>query len=416
MIALRRSILWCVAAGIVVGAQGCATGPAKQTVTSTAVVSAQTTVAEETLLDVGIHVLEVPKADAGAKEAGAATPEIRAAEARFIPYHLKQTLQRTGYWGAVRVVPDQAEAVDVSVKGKLIESNGETLTVQFQVADVTGRLWFDNEYSAELTKQSYASLGEKDYDPYQDLYNRVANDMLAHLQKLTPREIATIRRVALLKFAKSIAPYAFAGYLAQDDSGTTKVNRLPAESDPMLIRVQRIREREHMFIDTVNQYYGNLYNDMREPYGQWRKSYLEELTQKRELERQAWERRILGVAAIVGAVLIGSKFGDTAGGNAAQGVMVIGGIEVFRSGSQFANDAKIHEDAIKELSESFNGDVAPIVDEVEGRTVKLSGSVETQYAQWRTTLRELFVAETGRSPDTDASVGGAPGTSVSGRQ
>ena len=415
MTAVPRSIFWCLVALVVAGAQGCATGPAKQTVAPTTVISAQSAVAEEKLLDVGIHVLEVPKPDADAKEEGASNPEIRAAEARFIPFHLKQTLQQTGYWGAVRVVPNTAEEVDVNVKGKLIESNGETLRVQFRVADVTGRVWFDNEYSAELTKQSYASLGQKDYDPYQDLYNRVANDMLAHMQKLSPQEIATIRRVALLKFARSIAPFAFAGYLAQDGSGTIRVNRLPADGDPMLQRVQRIREREYMFIDTVNQYYGNLYNDMREPYGQWRKSYLDEKTQQRALERQAWTRRILGVAAVVGAALVGVNFGDTAGGVAAQSLLVIGGVEAFRSGNRYAEDAKINEDAIKELAASFKGDVAPIVDEVDGHTVKLSGSVETQYAQWRSTLRELFVAETGQSPDTAASAGVSPGTSDRGR-
>ncbi len=427
MISMLRLIVCGVAALVVAGVQGCATGPTKQTVTPTSVMSAQTAVAEEKLLDVGIYVLQTPKADPEPKNSVVAGPEagpdakqggaseIHAAEARFIPFHLKQTLQRTGYWGAVRVVPDRAEEVDVSVKGRLLESNGETLRVQITVADVTGRVWFDNEYSAVATVQSYSSLKEKDHDPYQDLYNRIANDMLAYLQKLGTREIAEIRRVALLKFAKSVAPYAFAGYLAQDGSGITRVSRLPAESDPMLLRVKRIREREYMFIDTVNQYYGNLYSDMREPYGQWRKSYLEELNQQRALERQAWERRILGAAAIVGAVLIGSRYGDTSAGNVAQGVMVIGGIEVFRSGSQFANDAKIHADAIKELGVSFKGDVAPIVDEVEGRTVKLSGSVETQYAEWRRTLREMFVAETGQSPETAASAREAPGTSGSGR-
>ncbi len=415
MIALRRLILCGVATLIAAGTQGCATGPAKQTVTPTAIISAQAAVPEDKLLDVAIHIFATPEANTGAKDGGASNPDVRAAEARFIPFHLKQTLQRTGYWGAVRVVPDRAEEVDVSVTGKLLESNGETLRVQVKVADVTGRVWLDNEYSAVATVQSYTSLKEKDYDPYQDLYNRVANDMLAYQQKRSPEEIADIRRVAMLKFAKSVAPYAFAGYLVQEDSGIIRVSRLPAETDPMLKRVQRIREREYMFIDTVNQYYGSLYNDMREPYGQWRKSYLEELTQQRELERQAWERRILGIAAIVGAVLIGNRYGGTSGGSVAQGVMVIGGIEVFRSGSQFARDAKIHEDAIKELGVSFKGDVAPIVDEVDGRTVKLSGSVETQYAEWRRTLREMFVAETGQSPDASVSAREAPGTTGSGR-
>jgi hypothetical protein len=429
MIGAWRSILWSAAALVVMAAQGCATGPAKQEVTSTTVISARTAVPEDRLLDVGIHVLQTPATQAAAKggaagtsaeesdpkDGGASNPEIQAAEARFIPFHLKQTLQHTGYWGAVRVVPDRSEDVDVSVTGRLLESNGETLRLQFQVADVTGRVWFDNEYSAVATKKSYASLKEKDYDPYQDLYNRVANDMLAYLQKLGAPEIAEIRRVSMLKFANGIAPYAFAGYLVQNSSGITHVNRLPADNDPMYQRVQRIRAREYMFIDTVNQYYGNLYDDMRGPYGQWRKSYLEELDQQRALEKQAWERRILGVAAIVGAVLIGSRWGGTSAGNIASGVMVIGGVEVFRSGSQFANDAKIHADAIKELGASFKGDVAPIVDEVEGRTVKLSGSVDTQYAEWRRTLREMFVAETGQSPEPAAAAKEASGASASGR-
>jgi len=412
----RGPLPWIAAVACALALQGCATGPAKQTVTATPIIAAQAAVPEDTLLDVGIHVLEVPKAAADAQEKDGSSPEIRSAEARFIPFHLKQTLQRTGYWGAVRVVPDQAQEVDVSVSGRLIESNGETLRVQFKVADVTGRVWFDNEYSAELTAASYNGLKGKDFDPYQDLYNRVANDMLRELRKLSAREVATIRRVALLRFARSIAPYAFAGYLVQDSAGLTSVSRLPADGDPMFERVKRIRAREYMFIDTVNQYYGNLYSDMREPYGQWRKSYIDELTQKRELERQAWQRRLLGAAAIVGAVLIGNQFNSN-GGYVVRDLMVIGGIEVIRSGQQYANDAKIHEDAIKELGASFKGDVAPIVDEVEGHTVKLSGSVETQYAEWRRTLRDLFTAETGQTASTDAApaAGGSPATSGSDR-
>ena len=429
MIKAWRPILWSAAALVVVVAPGCATGPAKQEVTSTTVMSARTAVPEDRLLDVGIHVLQTPNAqpaakggaagtsaeDSDSKDGGASNSQIQAAEARYIPFHLKQTLQRTGYWGAVRVVPDRAEETDVSVQGKLLESNGEVLRLQFKVADVTGRVWFDNEYSAVATQKSYASLKEKDYDPYQDLYNRVANDMLAMLQKLSVQEIAQIRRVAMLKFASSIAPYAFSGYLVQDKSGITHVSRLPAENDPMYQRVQRIRAREYMFIDTVNQYYGNLYDDMRGPYGQWRKSYLEELDQQRALERKAWERRILGVAAIVGAVLIGTNFGGTAAADVASGVMVVGGIEAIRSGNQVADDAKIHADAIKELGASFKGDVGPIVDEVEGRTVKLSGSVDAQYAEWRRTLREMFVAETGQSPEPTTAAREAPGTGTSGR-
>lgn len=374
---------------------GCATGPAKHDVEHTEAIRADRSVPEALLLDVGIQVFETATmTSAEARKAGT-DPKILEAEARFIPLHLKKTLQHTGQWGAVRVVPARAEEVDVSVSGKLLESNGEQLRIEIKVVDATGRVWFHNEYAAQATEESYAALDKKqERDPYQDLYNRIANDMLAHSQQLTAKEISAIRQVALLKFARSVIPLAFATHLAQDDEGLFKVSKLPADNDPMFERANRIRAREHMFIDTVNLYYGNLYDDMRQPYGQWRKSSLVELNQQRELERKAWGMRALGVAALIAAAVVGGNSSSSMN-QAAGNILIIGGIESFRAGHQFANDARVHEAALKELGVSFKADVAPVVDEVEGRTIKLSGSVDAQYAEWRRTLRELFAAETG---------------------
>lgn len=391
-----RFPLWMLIAALApAGLPGCATGPVKQLVEPTNAIHADQPVPEAALFDVGIQVFETAAISAEAAREKSTDPKILEAEARFIPFHLKKTLQQTGQWGAVRVVPARAEEVDVNVSGKLLESNGEKLRVEIKVVDATGRLWFHNEYVAEATDQSYEALDKKqDRDPYQDLYNTIANDLLAYRQQLKEREISAIRQVALLKFARSVAPYAFAPYLVQERDGLFKVSKLPADDDPMFERVNRIRAREYMFIDTVNNFYGNLYDDMRRPYGQWRQSYLKELNQKRELERKLWERRILGAAAILGAAVIGSN-SNSAGSVFARDILLIGGFETIRSSGQFANDARVHEAALKELGVSFKADVAPVVDEVEGRTIKLSGSVDAQYAEWRKTLRELFTAETG---------------------
>jgi len=391
-----RFPLWMLIAALApAGLPGCATGPVKQLVEPTNAIQADQPVPEAALFDVGIQVFETAAISAEAAREKSTDPKILEAEARFIPFHLKKTLQQTGQWGAVRVVPARAEEVDVNVSGKLLESNGEKLRVEIKVVDATGRLWFHNEYVAEATDQSYEALDKKqDRDPYQDLYNTIANDLLAYRQQLKEREISAIRQVALLKFARSVAPYAFAPYLVQERDGLFKVSKLPADDDPMFERVNRIRAREYMFIDTVNNFYGNLYDDMRRPYGQWRQSYLKELNQKRELERKLWERRILGAAAILGAAVIGSN-SNSAGSVFARDILLIGGFETIRSSGQFANDARVHEAALKELGVSFKADVAPVVDEVEGRTIKLSGSVDAQYAEWRKTLRELFTAETG---------------------
>ena len=389
------------------GLYGCATGPARQSVSPTEAIRANAVPPEASLLDVGIQVLKTVELDAETAKEEGTHPKILEAEARYIPFHLKKTLQETGQWGAVRVLPARAEEVDVSVSGTLLESNGETLRVAIKVIDATGRLWFHNEYEAEVTEKSYEALDKKDSDPYQDLYNRVANDMLAYRQQLAARELSAIRQVALLKFARSVAPQAFATYLVQDTEGLFRVSRLPADDDPMFERVNRIRAREYMFIDTVNLYYNNLYDDMRQPYGQWRRSSLQELNQKRALERKAWTRRLLGLAAIIGGAVVGNN-SNSSGGAAASSVMVLGGYEIFRSGGQFASDAKVHEAALRELGDSFKADVEPVLDEVEGRTLKLSGSVDAQYAEWRRTLRELFARETGLSPVASTPPDGSP--------
>jgi hypothetical protein len=407
MSAAWRRFRWLTAALAAAGLSGCAFGPVKYTVEPTEAIHADRALADAALLDVGIQVLETAEISAEAAREQKTDPKILEAEARFIPFHLKKTLQQTGQWGAVRVVPARAEEVDVNVSGKLLESNGEKLRVEIKVVDATGREWFHNEYTAAVTEKSYDVLDKKlDRDPYQDLYNQIANDMLAFRQQLSEKEIAAIRQVAQLKFARSLVPYAFASYLVQNGEGMFTVNRLPADSDPMLERVNRIRARENMFIDTVNNYYANLYDDMRQPYGQWRRSYLQELNQKRELERKTWERRILGAAAIIGAAVVGSN-SNSGGSAAAANVLIIGGYELIRSSGQFANDARVHEAALKELGVSFKADVAPVLDEVEGRTLKLSGSVDAQYAEWRKTLRELFTAETGL-PTTAAAPGASP--------
>lgn len=394
----RQALRLLVAALAAAGLSGCVTALTRHSVEPVEAIRADRQIPEAALLDVGIQVFEPSPASAEAAREKATDPKIMDAEARFIPFHLKKTLQQTGQWGATRVVPARAEEVDVTVLGKLLESNGEVLRIEIHVMDATGRVWLQKEYVAEATAKNYEGLEKKqDRDPFQDLYNQVANDMLAYRERLDAKDIAAIRQVASLKFARSVLPQVFAAHVVQDDEGLTKVNKLPAHNDPMYERVTRIRAREYMFIDTVNVYYGNLYDEMRQPYAEWRKAYLAELTQQRELERKAWGRRLLGVAAIIGGAALGGNSGSSAG-QVAGTLLIIGGYEAFRSGQRFANDAQVHEAVLKELAVSFKADVAPVVEEVEGRTIKLSGSVDAQYAEWRKTLRELLAAETGSLP------------------
>jgi hypothetical protein len=376
-----------------------------QTVKPTAAIFAQRQVPEAQLLDVGIRVFE----STAPEEADAAkddyNPGVRKAEAHYIPFHLKNTLQRTGHWGAVRVTPGKAESVDVLVKGTILESNGEELLVEVQVHDVTGNTWFVKRYRAEATGASYDNTRKGERDPFQDLYNAVCNDMLAYKQRLAPADIRNLRRVSKLKFAADMAPDAFGGYLQRNGDGRYSIKHLPADDDPMMQRAMRIRERDYMLIDTVNQFYSRFYDEMWEPYAKWRESYLDEAKAKHELERKALTRKLLGVAAILGGVAIGSSASDEDKDDKRHryradvgNLMILGGAYSFKTGMDASADARIHADALRELGASFGADIQPVVMEVEGRTVKLHGSAEEQYRDWRQLLHEIFAAETGLAP------------------
>jgi hypothetical protein len=56
---------------------------------------------------------------------------------------------------------------------------------------------------------------------------------------------------------------------------------------------------------------------------------------------------------------------------------------------------KSHIAVLRELGASLASDMAPHLVELEGKVLRLTGSVESQYVRWRELLREIFAAETG---------------------
>ena len=75
--------------------------------------------------------------------------------------------------------------------------------------------------------------------------------------------------------------------------------------------------------------------------------------------------------------------------------MIVGGAYAVKTGFDKSSEARIHEDAIKELGDSFASESQPMVVEVEGETHQLTGSAEAQYKEWRALLRRIYASETG---------------------
>ena len=344
-------------------------------------------------MDIGIMPLEpgIPEGEE-ALENSLIIPDVRRAEARYIAYQLKDTMELTGNWGAVRVIPQFTEAVDILITGKILDSNGEELKLQVTVADSTGQVWLSRTFTDTASKYSYEAPKE---DPFQDIYNDVANAILIYRQKLGEPELAKIKQVSNLRYAIRLSPEAFGGYLTES-KGSVQIEQLPASNDQMLVRVNRIKEREYLFVDTLDDYYGNFFRDMKASYHEWRYATYDEAVAAKRLKKESMKRLIGGAAVVAaGVAASASKQSNTYASQAAGLGVVGGGIGLIKSGLSRRQRAEVHENALKEISESLGAEITPYVLDIEGRTIELTGTADVQYEEWREILKQIYIEETG---------------------
>ena len=373
----------------------CATHTVKST-SYTPIQRASENVAEEFLLDVGVAIFDPGLDGLTRREEETTNAQIRVAESRYVPYMLAETLQRSGNWGIVRVLPNDQSPIDVVLNGTVLHSDGEAMTLRVNVSDSSGRAWYTKDYDEVVSRFSYEPRERQKNDPFQVIYNAIANDLLAYLERnLEPAEITEIRTISELRFARSFAPDAFSDYLTQNRNGQYEITALPAENDPLLYRVRSIRERDFMYIDTVQDYYATYAREMRIPYDSWREQSYDATMTLRELQGSARRRFIAGTAVLLGGIAAaanGQDYVTQTGGAIGAGA----GAYVIKSGFDKLAEAKMHLESLQELGESLENEVAPRVIDLEDRTITLTGTVEEQYAQWREILADIYAAETGQ--------------------
>ena len=372
----------------------CSTHTVKST-SYTPIIQDSQDVGEEYLLDVGIAIFDPGIDEIDKDEEETTNHEIRVAESRYAPYLLAETLQRSGNWGIVRLMPNNASPMDVIVTGTILQSNGEAMRIRVNVDDSTGRQWYTKTYDQVISQFSYDPSQRQQNDPFQIIYNNIANDLLAFRNaNISQSRITEIRTVSEILFAQRFSSEVFDNYLTRDRRGNIQIVSLPAQNDPVLQRVRDIRERDFMFIDTVQDYYATYVRQMRLPYDSWREQSYNETIELRELQESARRRFIAGAAAVVGglaAATSGGNYATQAGGAVGVGA----GAYLIKSGFDKRAEAKMHMEALEELGQSLENQVAPQVINLEDRTITLSGSVEEQYGQWREILADLYAVEIG---------------------
>lgn len=352
---------------------------------------------EDKLLDLWIERFDHEPVDSDEMEETGTNADIRKSEARFIPVHLKNTLQASGHWGAVRVVPqDSMPGGEVIVSGTIVRSNGREMKLEVTAKDALGQVWLEETYSSDVVPANYDRLLAGEWDAFQPLYNEIANDLIEALEEQPVAETRRIRQAAELKFASFVAPEPFSEYYEADDKGRVEIQRLPAENDPLYQRIESLKARNDMLADVLNTRYNQFYDRMWESYTGWRRNSLNEILARERIEQEAAAKKFGGIASILGAIALGAAGGDVGNRTGAlQTVMIAGGALAISSGISQGREAELHEAAISELGNSFSSEIEPMVVEMDGETVELTGSAEAQFERWRELLRARYEAERG---------------------
>lgn len=321
-------------------------------------------------------------------------PEVRYAESIYFSNQLAKTLEKSGAWGAIRVTPLSDVAMDVYVTGIILQSDGETLDLKINAFDTSGEQWFSKRYTKVTGKYAYDRRLKNMSDPFQNLFTEIANDLLAYRESIDDSRASELRTITELRFAKDFSPEAFSEHISENRKGILSIERLPAEGDSILQRVRKIRERDDLYVDTMQDYYDGFSQQMHVAYQEFRRASYASVVKARQLNKEGNRRIIAGIGAIIGGIYGRYTGSDSITRDASTATAATGGY-IIKSGLEKKQQAAAENEAIAELGASLQAEIAPQVIELEDRTVTLTGTVNAQYQQWRELLQKIYQQERG---------------------
>jgi len=371
-----------------------ATGAVDKITSSTALVlkTPSQPIAEEALLDVGIPVLNdgLYLTD----DEDTVFPEVRFAEAIYFSNQLAKVLEKSGAWGAIRVTPSDDVIMDLYITGTILQSDGETMDLEIQVKDSSGKQWFSKNYQQAVGKYAYDRRLKSLGDPFQNLFVRIANDLLSYREKLSSQRAIELRTISELRFAKTFSAQAFDSYISEKRDGTLVIDKLPADNDSILVRVRKIRERDYLYIDTMQDYYDGFTQQMHLAYQDFRRASYDSVVKARQLDKQGNRRIVAGIGAILAGIYGRSEADTRIARDAGTATAAVGGFAI-KSGLEKKQQASAYNESVAEMGSSLEAEIAPQVIELEDRTVTLTGTVQAQYQQWQELLQKIYQQERG---------------------
>ena len=235
------------------------------------------------------------------------------------------------------------------------------------VIDATGVTWLDKVFSSPANAKTNLSARDRGTPEFQAIYREIATELAGLRSQLDTATVASIKGTSLMRYAIELAPSAFNDYLEQDEDGTFQLLRLPARNDPMLIRIERVRNTEFIITDTVDAKFREFNTDLARTYRVWREY------RRKVADYEAWN----------------TEFATTRGEDLERGSWE----SIKHQYDAYKYDRQTAQERDR-LAVAFNNEVESTVAAMEDRVAELNGWVEQGYPEWNRLLEGLYEVET----------------------
>lgn len=321
-------------------------------------------------------------------------PELRRAESRKFSNDIKESLVRSNAFGSIYITPNERYLSDIAIKGKIVKSNGEDLHLQITATDSTGSKLINNRlYKHRTNNEFYRNLRNKDKDPFDKLFNNISDDLIKSLRK---KDLHNIQLITELRFAREMDMESFRDSVVENNN-IISTNFIPDANDPFFLRTKNIRSKDLLFRNNMQSTYNEFIGEMDKSYNIWQKASFTAAEKARKAKTKATLQGIAGAALMIaGAVAMadsGSGYDYNPGAYTTGFAGALVGATLFDQAISNSQEAKIHKETINEVSKSFDGNIAPKVIELEGKTVTLDGNLSQQFMKWQSLLKDIYVEE-----------------------
>ncbi|MBL6601685.1 MAG: hypothetical protein ISP48_02580, partial [Candidatus Puniceispirillum sp.] len=236
-------------------------------------------------------------------------------------------------------------------------------------------------------------------NPYQPVFDEAADFVVELLQAYDTKQVNDLTKLSDMRFAASFSEDAFAEHM-ETKQGRVILTSLPSEEDSLYQKVRAIRVRDQLFVDELQTDYEQFAAKIAPTHRLWQEQTLTELQAQRQAKKDATKAAVgaalmLGLAIAAGQSAYDNNYdpvGDTLAATAMVGAGVVG-IGLVGDAVKSSEEAKMHNELIKELGDSIEIDLAPKVVAFEEKEQQLVGNAKEQFAQWRRFLKTIYELE-----------------------